>query len=295
MINPPFLKKSKVGLNISTDYISYAELEKNGKEYRVKDIKFFDSKGCIRPSLTDENITDPTNFKEAIKTLIGNKRLYASIGIPDASVKTAIFEFESLPQKTGEIEKLIKWKMEKSLPFIMDDAQISYQALNKNNILVSVIRKGILCQYEELLREAGVEPVLIDTASSHTFNLFHDIIIWESKDFIFLSLMDNAFVVMIIKKGCPDFIRAKGFKSGGADRRIKNEVLASLRFYSHSKAVSDLKNIYYLSDINIDENGLIEDSAMQVKRLGIEQIKWLKGGERRFNLLPAIGAAMERE
>ena len=142
MINPPFLKKSKVGISVSTDYIFYAELEKNGKEYRVKDIKSFDSKGCIKPSLTDANITDPELFKKAIKTIAGNKRVYASLSIPDVSVKTALFEFESIPSKKAELEKLIKWKMEKSLPFTMDDAQISYQALNKKAYLSLLSGRG---------------------------------------------------------------------------------------------------------------------------------------------------------
>ena len=314
MINPPFLKKSKVGISVSTDYIFYAELEKNGKEYRVKDIKSFDSKGCIKPSLTDANITDPELFKKAIKTIAGNKRVYASLSIPDVSVKTALFEFESIPSKKAELEKLIKWKMEKSLPFTMDDAQISYQALNKKSILVSVIRKGILYQYEELLREAGVEPVLIDTASSHIFNLFHNIIMKEGENFIFLNLINAVFTLIIFKKGCPDFIRVKALRRGSGEiKRIRDELLASLKFYSHTKEVSDLTNIYYIADINIEARELIEDSVIQVKRLGIEQIKWLntfftnppvspffKGGIKEsppsplLNLLPAIGAAVER-
>lgn len=295
MINLPFLNKSKAGISISTDYISYAELEKSGGEYRVKDIKSFDSKGCIRPSLTDANITDTVLFKKAIKTLIGDKRRYVCLSIPDTSVKTALFELESIPSKKAELEKLIKWKMEKTLPFTIDDAQISYQALNKKNIFISVIRKGVLYQYEELLREAGVEPVLIDTASSHIFNLFHNIIIKGGGNFIFLNIADAVFTLMIFKKGCPDFIRIKALRGGSGEiKRIKDELLASLKFYSHNKEISDLTSIYYIADVNIGARELIEDSAMQVKRLGIEQIKWLKGNEG-FNLLPAIGAAMERE
>jgi hypothetical protein len=302
MINLPFLKKSKVGISISTDYISLAELEKSGREYWVKDIKSFDSKGCIRPLLTDVNITDPELFKKAIKTIVGNKRCCASISIPDASVKTALLELESIPSKKSELEKLIKWKMEKSLPFTMDDAHISYQVLNKKNVLVSVIRKGILYQYEGLLREAGVEPILIDTASSHIFNLFHNIIIKDGENFIFLNITNTVFSLMIFKNGCPDFIRVKALRGGtslpnrqgGEIKRIRDELFASLKFFSHSKEISNLTNIYYIADINIETKDLIEDSAMQIKRLGIEQITLLKNSNSPHPTLPAIGAAMER-
>jgi hypothetical protein len=320
MINLSFFKKSKLGISISTDSIIIVEIEKNGNEFRLKDFKSADSKGYIKPSLTEQNIIDPASFKKAIKTLIGSKKRSASISIPDASVKTALLELESMPSKKTELRKLIKWKMEKSVPFKIDDAHISCQALNKKNILVSVIRKGILYQYEELLREASVEPVFIDTASSHTFNLFHDTIVKESESFIFLNIIDSVFTLMIFKKGCPDFIRVKALRGGtclpnrqgGEIKRVRDELLASLKFYSHSKEISDLTSIYYIADINIETKDLIEDSAIQVRRLGIEQIKWLntfftnppvspffKGGIKEsppsplLNLLPAIGAAVE--
>lgn len=309
MINLPFLKKSKVGISISNDYISLAELEKSGREYRIKALKSFNSKGCIRPLLTDVNITDQELFKKAIKTIVGNKRRCASLSIPDASVKTALLELESMPSKKSELEKLIKWKMEKSMPFAMNDAHISYQVLNKKNVLVSVIRKGVLYQYEELLREAGVEPILIDTASSHIFNLFHNIIIKDGENFIFLNIADAVFSLMIFKKGCPDFIRVKALRGGSGEiKRIRDELLASLKFYSHNREISDIKYLYYFADTDIAAKELIED--MKIKRLGIEQIQWLthpftnlpaspffKGGTKEFpplpNLLPAIGAAME--
>lgn len=295
IINFPFFNKSKTGISISSDSIILVEIDKNGNGFRLKDFKTADIKGYVKPSLIEQNIIDTASFKKAIKTLIGSKMHSASISIPDASVKTALFEFESIPTKKTELGKLIKWKMEKSVPFPIGDAHISFQTLNKKNILASVIRKGVLLQYEELLREAGVEPILIDTASSHIFNLFHDIIIKEDENFIFLNIVDSVFTLMIFKKGCPDFIRVKALRGGAGEiKRISDELLASLKFYSHSRDVSDLTCIYYIADINIETKDLIEDSALQVKRLGAEQIKWVKEGERRFKLLPALGAAMER-
>ncbi len=318
MINLSIFKKSSVGISVSNDNISIVELERGGREYRIKDIKSFDSKGCIKLSLTDANITNPVLFKKAIKTIVGNKRRCVSLSIPDASVKTALLELESTPSKKSELEKLIRWKMEKSLPFFVEDAKMSYQIIkkdgveNNNSILVSLIKKDVLYQYEELLKISGIEPVYINSSSFHIFNLYHDFMIKDEEggqNFIFLHYIDNALSVMIFKDGCPDFIRIKALRAGrGNIKKIREELLASLKFYSHNREISDIKYLYYFADTDIASDELIED--MKIKRLWIEQIPWLntffinppvspffKGGKKEslplLNLIPAIGAAME--
>ncbi len=308
MNNLSFLKKSKIGIGISTDYISFAELDKNVKGCSIKDIKSFGSDGCIKPSLTEQNIVNPELFRKTIKTVVGERKEAASVSIPDTAIKTALLEFESIPKKSGELEKLIRWKMEKSLPFPVEDAKMSYQIIKKdgteniNSILVSLIKKDVLYQYEELLKICGIEPVYLNGSSFHIFNLYHDFMMKDAEggqNFIFLHYIDNTMSVMILKKGCPDFIRAKTLRIEKGDiKKIKSELLASLKFYSHSRDISALRYLYYFADTDIAANELIED--MKIKRLWIEQMqgdtgRFIKEGlsDEFTKYLPAIGAAME--
>ena len=63
----------------------------------------------------------------------------------------------------------------------------------------------------------------------------------EGENFIFLNLINAVFTLIIFKKGCPDFIRVKALRRGSGEiKRIRDELLASLKFYSHSADISDL-------------------------------------------------------
>src|SRR5215472_13689810 len=86
--------------------------------------------GVLVPSPLKENILDPEAFGEAVRQLAptgssrGKKR--AALVLPPNSVRVAVIDFDSFPEKEDERLQLISFRLRKSIPFDVDEAALSY-------------------------------------------------------------------------------------------------------------------------------------------------------------------------
>lgn len=102
------------------------------------------------------------------------KRTNSALVIPDYAVRMAVLDFEQFP--TGEAERmaLLRFRLRKSVPFPIDEANLSYSVQFTNEKLVEVlaiaIARPILQDYERIFLDAGyrvgmVLPSVIATLS----------------------------------------------------------------------------------------------------------------------------------
>lgn len=302
------------GLNIGSRYLSSVRLSLSLGKYLVKDHNILElPDGLIRPSHIDLNIKDPARLKEYIRSLVPKRKMQKriSLSLPDLAVKASILELEKIPKDRKELEKILTWKIEKDSISPLKDIRLSYQILYKYKpkkgeegryrILVSMIKKEILAQYEEFFSSLGLWPILIDISSFHIFNLYYNHIykgVPKEDGFIFLNIFEN-FTLMIFKEGILDYIRIKAFR-GGADDALK-ELLASLAIYGEKEDLVTIKNLFVFGDNLRDE--LVK---MVEKELGItselldpRMLHGLDGitsiiEEESASLIPALAAAIGR-
>lgn len=117
---------------------------------------------------------------------------------------------EHAAKSHAECVELIRFKLKKSIPFRLEDAQISYfdsagmLDYSSRNLWVFVLNHALLHQYEQFLQSVlDVDVGLVDLASMGVMNLAHPAIRtngFSEKDVLFIHLNNDYLSLAITQK-----------------------------------------------------------------------------------------------
>jgi type IV pilus assembly protein PilM len=130
------------------------------------------------PALNAANIHDERALAEALSRVLealGQRPRRIALVLPDSVAKVSLLRFEKVPAKAQDLEQLIRWQVRKSVPFRIEDAQVSWQpslalAGGGRVYLVTVARREIIRGYELACEAAGAHAGLVDLASFNQIN-----------------------------------------------------------------------------------------------------------------------------
>ena len=130
--------------------------------------------GCLAPGTKPPNILDRPKVVAAVRSAInavaekgrnlpGGRSLPSNraltVIVPDSAVRVLLLDFDTLPSKRVEIVSILRFRLRKLVPFEVEDAVISYQTASataeQTRLLVTVIPRDVLFEYESVVREAG--------------------------------------------------------------------------------------------------------------------------------------------
>jgi type IV pilus assembly protein PilM len=123
--------------------------------------------GCVVPDLTEGNLRQPDAVINALREVLGHigaRSRDVTAVLPDAAVRVALLDFETLPANREEAEGVVRFRLRKSLPFDVDKAKISYQAQTSNGtvrVVAAVALNSVVQEYEAVIREAGFSPGVV--------------------------------------------------------------------------------------------------------------------------------------
>jgi type IV pilus assembly protein PilM len=229
----------------------------SGKPHMPRLEAFFDihyPPGTLITSFKEKNVTNPDSFvskiREAyLKLLVRTSRI--SVSLPDTVGRVTLLDLETRFKTKEEGTDIIRWKLKKNLPYEINDMHLDYQVLQEKktgemSVLVSLISRQVVTQYEDLLTEAGLQANRIDFT---TFNLYR---FFSSR----LESIDNAAVIswhsgvlsiLTFYNGVPDFYRAKEVPDGtGSAIRFFREINNSLMFYRDKNPGYSLNEVFYI-------------------------------------------------
>jgi Tfp pilus assembly PilM family ATPase len=94
--------------------------------------------------------------------------------VPDVIARISLVRFEQVPPRAQDLDQLVRWQVRKSAPFPIEDAQVSYvagiRAEEGQEFLVSLARRDVVQEYENLLAEAGAHAGIVDLATINVIN-----------------------------------------------------------------------------------------------------------------------------
>lgn len=100
----------------------------------------------------------------------------AALVIPDYAVRMSLLDFHEFPDAESERLALLRFRLRKSVPFHIEEAQVSYsvqsQTANHIEILTVAIARPILEEYEGLLLTSGFRVGLVTPSSLAALPLF---------------------------------------------------------------------------------------------------------------------------
>ena len=118
------------------------------------------------------NLLKPNLYREAlprVSVMSSPKRASTALVIPDYAARMAILDFEGFPAKSEERTTLLRFRLRKSVPFPIDEAQIGYavqvEQAGRVEVLVVAIARPILAEYESIFVDAGYRLGLVVTSS----------------------------------------------------------------------------------------------------------------------------------
>lgn len=228
--------RTGLGLEISAAGLSFAMVS-GGKTPKVEtglSVPF--APGMLTLSRREPNVNDPKGFVTALRE--GYLRLLTrersvSVSLPDAVGRVVLLDLEARFRNREEGLDVIRWKLKKSLPFDIGTVHLDYQTLEEKesgavSLLVSLVSRAVVTQYEELLIQAGLEPKQIDFTSFNLYRLFAprlDI----SDDGAFVTFYQGAMTVLIFHAGVLSFYRTK--EGVGDVQNLYREVNSSFLVY----------------------------------------------------------------
>ncbi len=235
-----------VGIEFNSDSIRLAVIaaEKGKIHVRHLDEEKLPA-GAVEITPFKPNILSLEGAAEALRKLWSRSRLRASkvcVLLQDRSALTFNVSLENPASRPEECIDLIRFKLKKSVPFRMEDAQISYfndhgiPDHSNPNLWSVLINNQVLHQYEEFIKSAiDSECGLVDLSTFNIMNLAHAEIArskLEDQDLLFVNLNRDYISLAITQKGRLSFYRSRDLeRQNGVLEEALEEIHPATLFY----------------------------------------------------------------
>ncbi len=170
-------KKDLFGIDIGSHSIKLVELKKGRKDFKVKKIGI---KQINKDIIIDGAIMDSVALSEALRELIDTVKPSVKNIALSVSGQSVIVKKISVPIVTEEeFANSIQWESEQYLPFNIQDLYLDFKILGATeniqgqmDVLLAAAKKDLVNDYLIVLRELGIEPVVVDIDVFTIQNMF---------------------------------------------------------------------------------------------------------------------------
>lgn len=266
-----FARKS-LGVEINPSGVAFALMSGSASSARVERVAYAPmSPGAVRVSLREPNILDPQQFSDAVRSahnllLHGGMRL--SISLPDAVGRIMMLDVEGRFKSRAEGLDIIRWKLKKNIPFDIADTHLDYQQLKVREngdmaLMVALVSRTVIGQYEELLVSAGFTPARIDFNSFNLYRVFETRLAHQD-DVTLISFYDSTLSILIFADGVLEFQRIKDLTgSRGVDSRVFMEINSSLMVYRERFPERPVQHVFCIAppDVALEFCGMVAEAT----------------------------------
>ena len=167
-----------IGLDIGSHSVKVMELkEVKGGAWKLA--KFGIHK-LPAEAIVDGAIMNSSAVVEGIQDLIARHKIKVKNVVTGVSGTSVIIKKITLPAMTeDELEESIQWEAEQYIPFSINDVYVDTQILNKGmddtgqmEVLLVAAKKDIIYEYTALIKEAGLNPTIVDVDGFSIENCF---------------------------------------------------------------------------------------------------------------------------
>lgn len=159
-------------LGLEKGVASVVQLERTrGSACKLRRAATFNiDESLIRPGFDEPNIANAAQLAAVLKDLATSAGLMRqkrwSLSLPEATTRTLVLTLESQSQSAGELQDVLRWKIERGFGATLEELSISKERLQKDThgrdrYLVIAVRKAILAEYEAVLDTLGWRAGLI--------------------------------------------------------------------------------------------------------------------------------------
>ena len=181
-------------------------------------------------SIFKPNLGTPEEMGSRLRKLLeatGTKPGRLSLVLPDNVAKISLVTLPERPASVRRLDEVLRFKLRRAVPFRLEDAVLTHQVLPGEGtgvtVLVAVMLRGVVEQYERALEAAGVRPGLVDLCTPNLYNLCRQQIAAagaDGGDVGLLNVASGYFTLLIVRDDRLVFYRCKSYAAGDSEEDL---------------------------------------------------------------------------
>ena len=251
--------KNALGLDIGSHTIKMVELSqtKSGLE-----LQRFGVAEIPPDAVVEGNFMNFPLIVERVRELVKTHKVKQKKVALAISGNSVIVKKISLPEMTQEeLEESVQWEAEQYIPFDINDVNIDVQLLDdvgedpgQMEVLLVAARKELVSEYQSLIHQAGLKPVVVDVDAFAVANMFEFNYGKVDESVALVNVGAGNVTIHIVRNGVSMFTRDIGM--GG--RQFTEEIQRTLNI-SYEDA-----EIMKVGDPEQDERAIVPEEIEQV-------------------------------
>ncbi|OGW38309.1 MAG: pilus assembly protein PilM [Nitrospirae bacterium GWD2_57_9] len=208
-----FFSKSAdpIALDIGSTFIKLVQLKGSKGQYHL--VKF--GMVPLPPEVIVEGaVMDAGRVVDAIKELLASQQVKTKEVVLSVSGSSVIIKRIAVADMTEEeLAESIKWEAEQYIPFSIDDVNVDFQKLGQGaqegqaDVLLVAVKKDKINDYVNLVKEAGLEPVVLDVDAFALANMYELNYEQEAGITALFNIGASVMNINILKDGTSIFTR----------------------------------------------------------------------------------------
>jgi len=225
---------------VARTYLSGVHYSKKEKKISAHVVRPLPA-GILEPAFDRPNITDPAGFEKALREAafaLGPAGGSVSLLLPETCLRVFILTFEALPSSPAERLEMLRWRLNKLVPFKPGDMRLSYDIIKSNGhakVLLALARADVVREYENLFGRLGLK---IRTIGIPVLNLLNLIRLEPPGHAMIANIEEDALGLLIVLDGEVSLFRFKPFlqdalhpmSAGEKLEQVANEIDNTVRF-----------------------------------------------------------------
>jgi type IV pilus assembly protein PilM len=162
-------KKSTIGLDIGSSSIKVVEIVRDRSGDRLTNYGISEP---LSEAIVDGEIMDRQMVHEAITNLMEARQIRSKNVVTAVSGRAVIVKKILMDRLNEEDAKeAIQWEAEQHVPYDINDVSLDFQIINPNvdqkkmQVLLVAAKKDMVQNHADIVREAGLQPSIIDVDS----------------------------------------------------------------------------------------------------------------------------------
>lgn len=224
-----FKGKGSIGLDLGSSYIKTIKLRESKGAY---ELELLDIHSLPPELIVDGSIIDSIRLVDSIKEMVkktGIKTKDTVISISGHS--SVIIKRISLPEMSEEdLSESIKFEAEQYVPFDIEDVNLDFQILGPKeepgqmDVILVAVKKDIINEYISVIREAGLNPIVVDIDAFALENMYGiNYEIEPEKNVALLNIGASTINMSILKGGISVFTRDSSLGSNLHTEALQRE------------------------------------------------------------------------
>ena len=126
--------------------------------------------GAVTPAVQGPNLADPSAVADAVDDVLARlprRPRRIALLLPDGAVKVSLVRFAEPPARAAELEAMIRWRVRRTVPFNVDDAQVDWSRGRltdggEQEFVVVLAQRAVVEEYERACAAAGAHAGLVE-------------------------------------------------------------------------------------------------------------------------------------